>query len=610
MTADDLAPNEWDELQELLDGLLNHSLDASQHERLEQLLKSNASAREQYLACIDLHYDLLRIHSQVGDLPNNSGKILERLLSQELELTGSEAIGQRNEKSLQTASVAMLVESAIASPWVRRLCLAAALLLTVGGIWAVSSLSPRSQAEQSTRLSRPLAVDVDSPIAALKNDGVIRPRESSGVLLTQVAAAKLYGERLPALLSNMTVGREYALTTGIIELKFPAGATAIIEAPAVFVVATESRLLMKTGACSVHAPEGAQGFRVDTPLADIVDLGTRFVVNVSQSGETNVQVVEGEADVYPIQSTLPESAPELASNPINLRSGQANRVIAKGRVVAESSEFSASSYKPSLPDRVISFDAAEDSTGAVDELRSVTVQRGGEPFTYGVEQLIGAELIHFHSDNAALMVTSVELEDPKAPDLTSLPRSRYLDSDRSLCSGLINPGGQVKPLKSDPIIFDPRVPDQFGTPGLGFRFRTPLVNSVGPDLVLFELQMIVNPEQGDGFHVSPLRFTDGLQSITIDAYNIDLASPESKYLSPFLLYRMGVVPRTLQELMSAEHFGGSVLPVRAKVLAVAIDLSDLGYPLEAEVEGLFLQDNLADGDKFDPVFIGGFPPLP
>jgi ferric-dicitrate binding protein FerR (iron transport regulator) len=584
MTADDLTPIESDELQELLDGLLNQSLDASQHERLEQWLKTSAAAREQYLACIDLHYDLLRIHSQVGDLPSNSGRMLESLLSQD------QASPQR--------SVFGLIQRTLGSLGGRRLCLAAALLLAVGGIGALSSLSPRSQDVESTQSSPTLAVA----------DG--KPNEPSGVLLTQAASAKLYGDRLPALQSEMSFGREYALTAGIIEIKFPAGATAIIEAPAVFVVATESRLLMKTGVCSVHAPEGAEGFRVDTPLADVVDLGTRFVVDVSQSGETSVQVIEGEAEVYPNQSVLPSVAPEQAAVPINLQSGQANRVVSQGRVVAETAEFQIASYKPSLPDRIISFDAVEDGTGAVDELRSVTVQRGGAPFTYRVEQLTGVELIHFHTDNNALMVTSAAIDDPKLPDVIHLPRARYLESDHSLCSGLINPGGQLKPLKSDPIIFDPQVPDQLGTPGLGFRFKQPLTNSVGPDLVLFELQMIVNPEQGDGFHVSPLRFTPELHSITIDAYDIDLASPESRYLSPFLLYRTTSIPRTFQELLSLEHFGGSELPVRAKALAVAIDLSDLGYPLGAEVEGLFLQDNLADGDKFDPVFIGGFPPLP
>lgn len=584
MTADDLAPNESDELQELLDGLLNQSLDASQHERLEQWLKASASARERYLASIDLHYDLLRIHSQVGDLPSNSGRILESLLSQD--------------QATPSRSVFGLIQRKIASPGGRRLCLAAVLLLTVGGIWVRSTWSTHSPDLEPTGQSSSL-IAVDD-----------KPSEPSAVLLTQVASAKLYGERLPALQSEMTLGREYALTAGIIELKFPAGATAIIEAPAVFVVATDSRLLMKTGVCSVHAPEGAEGFRVDTPLADIVDLGTRFVVDVSQSGETSVQVVEGEAEVYPNRSALPSVEPEQATVPINLQSGQANRVVSQGEVVAERVEFKVASYKPSLPDRIISFAAVEDGTGAVDELRSVTVQRGGKPFTYDVDRLTGIELIHFRTDHNAPMVTSVAMIEPKLPDVTNLPRTRYLDSDRSLCSGWINPGGHIEPLTSDPIIFDPKVPDQLGTPGLGFRFKQPLINSVGPDLVLFELQMIVNPEQGDGFHVSPLRFAEGLQSVTIDAYDIDLASPESRYLSPFLLYRMRSVPRTLPEMLSNEHFGGSVLPVRAKVLAVAIDLIDLGYPLGAEVEGLFLQDNLADADRFDPVFIGGFPPVP
>ena len=38
--------------------------------------------------------------------------------------------------------------------------------------------------------------------------------------------------------------------------------------------AGRARLVMKLGRCSVHAPDGAQGFRVETPLTAVVDLGT------------------------------------------------------------------------------------------------------------------------------------------------------------------------------------------------------------------------------------------------------------------------------------------------------------------------------------------------
>ena len=61
------------------------------------------------------------------------------------------------------------------------------------------------------------------------------------------------------------------------------------------------------------------------------------------------------------------------------------------------------------------------------------------------------------------------------------------------------------------------------------------------------------------------------------------------------------------------HFGGHIhgipakVGVPAKVIAVGIDLSDLGYCLGAKVEGLFLEDAADDNDSFDSVFIADLP---
>lgn len=44
-----------------------------------------------------------------------------------------------------------------------------------------------------------------------------------------------------------------------------------------------------------------------------------------------------------------------------------------------------------------------------------------------------------------------------------------------------------------------------------------------------------------------------------------------------------------------------------RALAVGIDLSDLGYPDGAAVDGLFFQDALDDQHVVDPVFIAGLP---
>src|SRR6218665_119259 len=95
----------------------------------------------------------------------------------------------------------------------------------------------------------------------------------------------------------------------MMELKFPNGAEAILEAPAVFRVKHSDVLVMDTGTCSVHAPPGAEGFRIDTPGSTIVDRGTRFSLKVNDANETEIHVVEGMADVYPAVDGKAETSP-------------------------------------------------------------------------------------------------------------------------------------------------------------------------------------------------------------------------------------------------------------------------------------------------------------
>src|SRR6185295_5843199 len=116
--------------------------------------------------------------------------------------------------------------------------------------------------------------------------------------LVQSASARFYGAG-DALHVGSPIERlqEYALKSGRAELLFRNGVTAIIEGPAVFEVRDEMRMHVTFGKCSVHVVPGAEGFSVETPLTKIVDRGTRFAVDVDEAGETEVQVVEGKAEV-------------------------------------------------------------------------------------------------------------------------------------------------------------------------------------------------------------------------------------------------------------------------------------------------------------------------
>ena len=574
-----------EELQALLGGLCNGTLTDTEHARLQAILKMDATAREEYLDYIDLHLDLKRIHTQAGDLPLNSDRVVKAILETpqewnrlptiESESTGWKPMPHRFTK-FQWAALAVV---------------AASILFLIG----TRSLGPIEPSNTAA-----------SNIGSGTQIGSVKPM--SRVRLTQVASTKFFGEPNPALQSIVPFGHEYALSEGMISLLFPAGATAIIESPAIFEISDDARLLMKTGVCSVHAPDGAQGFRVDTPMANVVDLGTRFVLSVNQSGETKVQVIEGEADVFTKQLASDMKAGATAA--IKLRERDARLIESEDRVTARTIPFKGSDYKSTLPDRVTGFEAVEDERGAVDELISVSFQRNGVETKYTVEQLIGIDMIYFNGTSNAFMVSSSDVDEPSVTDPNGLSRARFLDRDRRLCSGLINTGGQASPLTTDPVMNSLEQPDAPGTPGFGFRFQTPVTNVVGPDVVLFELQTIVNSEKGDAFHVSPLHFESGLHSQTIRRYDIDMTSQQSKTLAPYRLYRCKQTPRSLTQANQVPHFGGPIHGIPAKVITVGIDLSDLGYSIGAQVEGLFLQDAADDNDSFDPVFIAGLPATP
>lgn len=83
------------------------------------------------------------------------------------------------------------------------------------------------------------------------------------------------------------------LLAGVINLKFATGATVRIAGPAEFEVLSGRSIDLRSGRASVRCEEGATGFRLRTPEAEFVDLGTEFAVVVADDGSAEVRVSEG-----------------------------------------------------------------------------------------------------------------------------------------------------------------------------------------------------------------------------------------------------------------------------------------------------------------------------
>lgn len=99
---------------------------------------------------------------------------------------------------------------------------------------------------------------------------------------------------VPSLVDGMAVRSELnVFREGVVEFITVRGARVVIEAPAEFRFESPQRLDMRQGRLTADVPPSAVGFTVVTPTGDVIDLGTRFAVDISSQTQSEVHVFEG-----------------------------------------------------------------------------------------------------------------------------------------------------------------------------------------------------------------------------------------------------------------------------------------------------------------------------
>ena len=88
-----------------------------------------------------------------------------------------------------------------------------------------------------------------------------------------------------------------SIDQGRITLQLDGGPTLDLSAPADVEVLNGMHVRVHGGDVTVNVGDQVTGFIVDTTATRVVDLGTRFAVNVGETGETDVVVLEGEIEV-------------------------------------------------------------------------------------------------------------------------------------------------------------------------------------------------------------------------------------------------------------------------------------------------------------------------
>ena len=93
------------------------------------------------------------------------------------------------------------------------------------------------------------------------------------------------------------------LRSGLVRLEFDSGVEVTLEGPAEFKLVDAAKMDLKSGLLTATVPSGAEGFTVDTPSAQVIDLGTSFGIDLSNDGFSNVSVFDGEVEVAPRDTT-------------------------------------------------------------------------------------------------------------------------------------------------------------------------------------------------------------------------------------------------------------------------------------------------------------------
>ncbi|MEM7009952.1 MAG: LamG domain-containing protein [Verrucomicrobiota bacterium] len=121
-------------------------------------------------------------------------------------------------------------------------------------------------------------------------DGIAVLSRAVAVEWTEGATRHRAGDSLPA-------GR-LSITSGLAQVEFFGGATVIIEGPAEMELKSPQLAVFHRGRMRAFVPEPAQGFTIEGPDFDTVDLGTEFAMSVDETGRSEVHVVDGEVALH------------------------------------------------------------------------------------------------------------------------------------------------------------------------------------------------------------------------------------------------------------------------------------------------------------------------
>jgi hypothetical protein len=161
---------------------------------------------------------------------------------------------------------------------------------TRSGPLAGTTPAARSAAVRGWRLARVCAALAAGLLV------VVLAGRSDGMVATLVRSESAAWDRPVAAL---VPGSRLRLSRGLAEFDLQGRGRLVLEGPADLEFAGETRAILRSGRLVLNATVRGHGYRIETPSGALVDLGTRFGVEVTADGATEAHVIEGSIAAIP-----------------------------------------------------------------------------------------------------------------------------------------------------------------------------------------------------------------------------------------------------------------------------------------------------------------------
>lgn len=150
----------------------------------------------------------------------------------------------------------------------------------------------------------------DGPPVAQVAPTVGGPRASAPAFVARITGISgcrwAEGTSGTAYFERIAIGRQFKLNAGLLEITYDSGAKVILQGPVDYEVSGSNRGRLTAGRVTgLATTDRARGFLIDTPTANVLDLGTEFGVEVNPQGATTSQVYRGSVRLQAVEHQRP-----------------------------------------------------------------------------------------------------------------------------------------------------------------------------------------------------------------------------------------------------------------------------------------------------------------